>query len=76
MLGCKFHETDVKEVEIFLHHKSGSYGVHELDDTSEKKYNSGEVAAESLGSLQKILHYYPFMAESTTSWILAKIAPG
>ena len=69
-------KADMKEVEIFLHYQPRSYRIHQFQYSSDEEYYACGKTAEPLHPLQDISHFYAFVAESTTSFTLAKIAPG
>ena len=66
----------MEEIHIFLHDKTRSYRIKELEDAGYKENESCDKTAESFQSQKEIIHIIYFKAESTTAFTFSNIAPG
>ena len=55
-LGGKIHKADMEEIIVLAHHQSRSYRIEELEHSRNEKYDSYDVAAETLASFQYPVH--------------------
>ena len=57
---CRLKGAQVYEIKVFLDDESGSYGIHELEDSRYEEYKACDKSTESFHAMQQVSHLSRF----------------